>query len=77
MTYEEKILGETISKLEDHLLPEYGQKFDPETRKVVKKMLKKVYDTAFKNGQEMSNTLSRWIWKIQRFFIYLHRKINV
>ncbi|MBP5723029.1 MAG: hypothetical protein J6X18_05585 [Bacteroidales bacterium] len=52
MTYEEKILGETISKLEDHLLPEYGQKFDPETRKVVKKMLKKLYDTAFNKGKQ-------------------------
>ena len=52
MTYEEKILGETISKLEDHLLPNYGDKFDPETRKRVKSMLKKLYDTAFNKGKQ-------------------------
>ena len=52
MTYEEKILGEPISKLEDPLLPNYGDKFDPETRKRVKSMLKKLYDTAFNKGKQ-------------------------
>jgi hypothetical protein len=52
MTYEEKALGETISKLESHLLPTYGEKFDPETRKNVKKMLKKLYDMAFDKGKQ-------------------------
>ena len=52
MTYEEKVLGETISKLESHLLPNYGDKFDPETRKNVKKMPKKVYDMAFDKGKQ-------------------------
>jgi hypothetical protein len=52
MTYEEKVLGETISKLEDHLLPNYGDKFDPETRKTVKKMLKKLYDMALNKGKQ-------------------------
>ena len=52
MTYEERVLSETISKLEDHLLPNYGDKFDPESRKVVKRMLKKLYDTAFNKGKQ-------------------------
>jgi hypothetical protein len=52
MTYEERILGETISKMEMHLLPNYGDKFDPETRKNVKRMLKKLYDTAFNKGKQ-------------------------
>ena len=52
MTYEEKILGETISKLEGHLLPNYGDKFDPETRRNVKKILKKLYDIAFDKGKQ-------------------------
>lgn len=52
MTYEEKILSEAISNLESHLLPNYGDKFAPETRKTVKKMLKKIYDTAFNKGKQ-------------------------
>ena len=52
MTYEEKILRETLSKLEDLLLPNYGDKFDPESRKRVKSMLKKMYDTAFDKGRD-------------------------
>lgn len=52
MTYEERVLTETISKLEDHLLPNYGDKFDPESRKVVKRMLKKLYDSAFNKGKQ-------------------------
>jgi hypothetical protein len=52
MTYEERVLAETISKLEDHLLPNYGDKFDPESRKVVKRMLKKLYDSAFNKGKQ-------------------------
>lgn len=52
MTYEERILNEAISNLENHLLPDYGEKFAPETRKIVKKMLKKLYDTAFDKGKQ-------------------------
>ncbi len=52
MTHEERALSETISKLEDHLLPNYGDKFDPETRRNVKKMLKKLYDIAFDKGKQ-------------------------
>lgn len=52
MTHEEKMLKETLSKLEDHLLPEYGQKFDPETRKEVKSFLKKLYRSAFDKGKQ-------------------------
>lgn len=59
MTYEEKILGETISRLENHLLPDYGDKFDPETRKNVKKMLKKLYDTAFDKGRQ-------WVERVRK-----------
>lgn len=59
MTRKEKVLGEAISKLENHILPEYGQKFDPETRKEVKSFLKKLYDTAFDDGK-------KWIEKAWR-----------
>lgn len=52
MTHEEKMLKETLSKLECHLLPEYGQKFDPETRKQVKSFLKKLYRSAFDKGKQ-------------------------
>ena len=58
MTYEEKILKETLSKLEDHLLPEYGEKFPPETRKIVKSFLKKLYRSAFKKGSQLAE--ERW-----------------
>ena len=54
MTHEEKMLKETISKLEDRLLPEYGQKFDPDTRKQVKTFLKKLYRSAFDKGKQWS-----------------------
>ena len=59
MTREEKMLRETVSKLEDRLLPEYGQKFDPDTRKQVKSFLKKLYDSAFDDGK-------RWVEKAWR-----------
>ena len=59
MTREEKMLRETVSKLEDHLLPEYGQKFDPETRRQVKSFLKKLYKSAFDDGK-------RWVEKAWR-----------
>jgi hypothetical protein len=58
MTHEERILRETISKLEDHLLPNYGDKFSPETRKVIKSFLKKVYDSAFDKGKQWAD--DRW-----------------
>lgn len=59
MTREEKMLRETLSKLEDVILPEYGQKFDPETRKKVKSFLKKLYRSAFNDGEH-------WIEKAWR-----------
>lgn len=59
MTREEKMLRETVSKLEDRLLPEYGQKFDPDTRRQVKSFLKKLYDSAFDDGK-------RWVEKAWR-----------
>lgn len=52
MTHEEKVVTETLSKLEDHLLPEYGQKFPPETRKTVKAFLRKLYRSAFDKGKQ-------------------------
>lgn len=52
MTYEEKILREAISNLEDHLLPNHGDKFSPESRKRVKAILKKMYDIAFNKGKQ-------------------------
>ena len=48
------MLKETLSKLENHLLPEYGDKFDPETRKQVKSFLKKLYRSAFDKGKHFA-----------------------
>ena len=59
MTREEKMLRETISKLENHLLPDYGQKFDPESRRQIKSFLKKLYDSAFDDGK-------KWVEKAWR-----------
>ena len=58
MTHEERLLRETLSKLEDHLLPSYGQKFPPETRRVVKTFLKKLYESGFHKGKEWAE--ERW-----------------